>query len=325
MPDVLLFKSTYDDSTHWGRVLRTQVPGLEVRVWPEVGRVEDVAYALVWKPEHGDLKRYPNLKVILSLGAGVDHVFEDPELPRGVPVARIVDLDLAAQMSEYVLYGVLHFHRKMPAYIENQRRREWGKPGRAVARQCRVGVMGMGVIGGDAAHKLAALDFDVRGWSRTEKRIEGIKCFHGPDQLASFLGETDILVCVLPLTRATNGIINAKMLSLLPRGDERLDVVSLHPKRGVQRGVRAGGEPLEHRRDGRGPLEDAGDTPAHHVAKRRDVRQVFLQARDQLEALVVERDQLAAPLVPLPDAIPRRRSGRLRLPRPPPGPHTGFP
>ncbi|MGH6953325.1 MAG: 2-hydroxyacid dehydrogenase [Alphaproteobacteria bacterium] len=224
MADALLFKSTYDDSSHWGRVLGTHVPGLEVRVWPEVGRVEDIAYALVWKPEHGDLKRYPNLKVILSLGAGVDHVFEDPELPRGVPVARIVDLDLAAQLSEYVLYGVLHFHRKMPAYLENQRRREWGKPGRAVARQCRVGVMGLGVIGGDAARKLAALDFDVRGWSRTEKRIEGIKCFHGSDQLAPFLRETDILVCVLPLTRATNGIINAKTLALLPRGAHLINI-----------------------------------------------------------------------------------------------------
>lgn len=214
----LVFKSVFDDPVAWTKRLQEHVPGLEVRVWPDVGRVEDVEYVLAWKPEPGDLKRYPKLKVILSLAAGVDHIFADPHLPKGVPVCRIVDPDLTAQMSEYAIYGVLHYHRRMAGYAEAQKERKWSKLGRGDTAKTSVGVMGIGQIGADTAQKLAALGFQVHGWSRTPKTLPGITCYHGEAGLKPFMAACQYLVCVLPLTDATKGILNKKTLAMLPKG-----------------------------------------------------------------------------------------------------------
>jgi glyoxylate/hydroxypyruvate reductase len=214
----MMFKSTFDESTGWNRYLKEYGAEQEMRVWPDVGRLEDIEYALVWRPEHGDLKRYPNLKVIFSIGAGVDHIFSDPELPKHVPVCRIVDSDLTAQMSEYAIYGVLHYHRKMPGYVRGQQDRAWRKLGISDTTRSHVGVMGIGQIGGDTAKKLAALGFQVSGWSRTPKKLPGIRVFSGEAELRPFLASSQFLVCVLPLTGATRGILNEKTLSLMPKG-----------------------------------------------------------------------------------------------------------
>ena len=220
----ILFQCLMDDPEPWRKALAEHLPDMEFRVWPDVGDVADIEYAIVWRPRPGDLRRYPNLKVILSQGAGVDHIFLDPDLPEGVPIARIVDPDLAAQLSEYVLYTVLHFHRDMPGYAALRRERRWDVIAKPETRHRRVGVMGLGVIGGDAARKLVALGFDVLGWCMPPGGCEGVRVFHGAEGLGPFLSEAEILVCVLPLTDATRGIVNKDTLLALPPGAAVINV-----------------------------------------------------------------------------------------------------
>jgi glyoxylate/hydroxypyruvate reductase A len=214
----LLFKSSYDDSPAWAQYLSEHISDLEVRSWHNVGNPEEIEFALVWKPESGYLRQYRNLRVIFSLGAGVDHIFADPLLPKNIPIVRIVDDDLAAQLSEYVIHGVLHFHRRMPYYFSCQSRGEWGDPGRADTSLATVAVMGIGHVGSNLARKLDSLGFNVRGWSRTPKSLDGIECFHGDAEFEPFLRNANFLVCVLPLTRATREIVNANTLGKLSEG-----------------------------------------------------------------------------------------------------------
>jgi glyoxylate/hydroxypyruvate reductase A len=164
------------------------------------------------------LKTLPRLKAILSLGAGVDHLFLDPDLPRNVPIVRMVDAGYAPQMSEYALYGVLHFHRGMDRYAQQQRAAHWQPLEALPSAQRVVGVLGLGVLGGDFARKAAALGFKVLGWSRTPKRLDGVTALHGPEQLPLFLAQSQILVNFLPLTAETSGILRRDTLERLPRG-----------------------------------------------------------------------------------------------------------
>src|SRR5262249_39701637 len=121
----ILFYSEVDDPSPWQTAFARDLPQMPFRIWPEVGCAADIAYALVWKPPSGLVKTLPHLKAILSLGAGVDAILRDPELPRGVPIVRLVDAGLSRQMSEYALYGVLHFHRQMHRYAFQQRAGQW--------------------------------------------------------------------------------------------------------------------------------------------------------------------------------------------------------
>jgi len=215
----LLFLSAEDTASRWKDALVEQIPELDFRLWPdEVGDPADIDYALVWKPPAGELKRYPNLKAILSLGAGVDHLAADPELPAGVPVSRLVDRCLTQGMTEYVLYWVIHYHRKMGVYAEFRAKHLWKRMRQEDPRLRRIGFLGLGELGGDAAEKLVALDFDVAGWSRTPKNLPGVTSFHGAEGLGPFLARTDILICLLPMTDQTRGIINKDNLAQLPEG-----------------------------------------------------------------------------------------------------------
>ncbi len=214
----LVFISQSDDPALWTRMLQAAIPELEVRVWPEVGEAADVDVALVWKPPRGALREFPNLRLIASLGMGVDHIFADPELPAGVPVARLVDEDITVQMAEYVALGALYFLRRLDEYEDLQRQRSWRRLAPTTASACPVGILGLGVIGTRAAALLRAIGFPVAGWSRTEKRLEGVACFHGEDGLDPFLARSNLLVCLLPLTPGTEGLIDAGLLARLPRG-----------------------------------------------------------------------------------------------------------
>lgn len=215
----LLFISKEDKIAPWRQSLAEEMPELEFCAWPkEFNDPAEIDYALVWKPPAGLLKTLPNLKAILSLGAGVDHLSADPDLPRHIPVSRLVDRCLTQGMSEYVLYWVLHYHRDMGAYAAMAARHEWGQIRQVDPRHRRIGILGLGELGGDAAAKLAMLDFDVAGWSRTEKSIPGVTSFFGEDRLGAFLARTDILICLLPMTTHTRGIINADTLARLPEG-----------------------------------------------------------------------------------------------------------
>jgi glyoxylate/hydroxypyruvate reductase A len=166
----------------------------------------------------GLLKTLPNLKAILSLGAGVDGILCDAELPPHVPLVRLVDAGLASQMSEYALYGVLHFHRQMHRYALFQREGQWRALEPVDAAQRSVGVMGLGVLGNDFVRKLAPLGFRVLGFSRTPRQLAGVLSFHGEEGLRAFLARSEILVNFLPLTAQTQRILNAERLAWLPRG-----------------------------------------------------------------------------------------------------------
>jgi len=214
----LLFYSGDDDPEHWRRELAARVPEIEVRVWPDTGDVEDIRYALVWKPAPGLLASLPNLQVILSLGMGVDHIFADPALPKGVPVARLIDPDMVRQMSEYAITYALAHHRRTAEYWTAQIEHAWRRLPLPDTPNTRVGVMGLGAIGADTARKFAILGFDTAGWSRTPKDIEGVESFAGPDALAPFLARTDILVCVLPRTPETEGILDIDAFAAMPAG-----------------------------------------------------------------------------------------------------------
>lgn len=221
----LLFSSKIDDADLWRDALAHELPDLDFRVWTPDGKEgadggdpADIEYALVWAPKKGALRKFPNLKAIFSLGAGVDHLMVGRDLPEGVPVVRLVDPGLTRGIREYVIYWVLHHHRHFGEYERLVTRKRWRQLPQADTRKRRVGILGLGILGADAAAKLGALEIDIAGWSRTPKDLEGITGFHGADGLGPFLERTEILVCLLPLTPETEGIINADTLARLPRG-----------------------------------------------------------------------------------------------------------
>ncbi|MDT3381573.1 glyoxylate/hydroxypyruvate reductase A [Labrys neptuniae] len=198
----------------WLERLRRLAPDRDIRAWPDVGNPADITYAAVWKQPPGLLASLPNLKGIISLGAGVDHVLSDPTLPN-LPLGRVVDDNLTTRMSEWVVMHALIHLRNQADYYLLQRQKLWREvmPSPA-AHELRVGVMGLGVLGVDAIGKLKTMGFDVAGWSRTPKQIEGVKTYAG-DELDAFLGRTDLLVSLLPLTPETRGILNRALFEKL--------------------------------------------------------------------------------------------------------------
>lgn len=175
-----------------------------------------VRYAAVWKPKPGALAAFPNLAAIFNLGAGVDAVMADPTLP-DVPLVRVASDDLTARMTEYIVMHVLIHHRRLRYYDACQRERIWKPQLQWAAGAVRVGIMGMGVLGRDAAEVLQRIGFQVAGWSGTRKSFPGTESFAGAAELPAFLARTDILVCVLPLTPDTKGILNRHTFSQLAR------------------------------------------------------------------------------------------------------------
>jgi glyoxylate/hydroxypyruvate reductase len=198
-------------------------PGLDIRVAPDLGRAEEIDTALAWQPPPGLLKTIPKLQLMISVGAGVDALLEDPTLPEA-PLVRYVDPDLTGRMVEYVTLHVLHHHRRMTEFAELQSRREWTYLAEPAAHEVRVGLMGLGVMGLASVAPLRLLGYQLRGWSRTPKTIEGVQCYSGEAGLDAFLADTDILACVLPLTPETRGILNRGLIRKLSRQgrDERL-------------------------------------------------------------------------------------------------------
>ena len=189
-------------------------PSLEVRVAPALGTVADIEHALVWQPPKGLLKTLPNLRLIVSVGAGVDALLADPDLPN-VPLVRFVDADLTGRMSEYVVLHVLYHHRRMSEFRELQARRVWKYLAEPAASEVRVGLMGLGVLGSAAARALSGFGYRLRAWTRSRKSLERVACYAGDAELDAFLSETDILVVLLPLTPQTRGILDRRLLARL--------------------------------------------------------------------------------------------------------------
>jgi len=213
----LLFKGLPDNVEIWRRELTARIPDLEMRVWPDIGDPADIDVAFMWRPPHGVFGQFPNLRAILNLGVGVDPLLTDPDLPRHLPIARIVDPSLTREMASYLVHACLTYHRRFDHFAELQRQKRWEYERPRGNASCRVGIMGLGVLGGGAAETLRDLGFSVAGWSRSPKSIPGVESFHG-DGLKAFLARTDILCCVLPFTPQTEGMLDADLFAALPRG-----------------------------------------------------------------------------------------------------------
>lgn len=182
-------------------------PNIDVEIWPEVKKPERVQFAVAWNHPKNVFHQYPNLKVISSLGAGVDHLFADNSIPKSIRFTRVVAPSLSDHMCDYVLTSVLNLFRNTELYFQQQKKSEWKTHKTLSKREITVGILGLGELGRPVTERLVANSFTVNGWSRTSKNIEGIKTFSG-DELDSFLNNTNILVCLLPLTSQTEGVLD---------------------------------------------------------------------------------------------------------------------
>ena len=218
MAGAIAYISRDTDGVLWNKVLETGLGPIDFRTLDALGNTADIEVALAWKPDRGLIASFRNVKLIVSLGMGVDHLLADDRLPEGVPIVRIMDEGLVGQMSEYAIFWALRHHREIDKYAESQRARRWQPRDMVDTIHRRVGVMGLGTIGQDTARKFAALGFPTAGWSRTAKTLPGVETFHGSHGFARFLARSDILVDVLPLTRDTRGLLDARAFARLPKG-----------------------------------------------------------------------------------------------------------
>lgn len=214
----ILVCSTPTALARWRQLLPAAMPEREFRFWPELGDPAAIEFALVWQPEPGLLARLPNLRLIVCLGAGVDALLADPTLPRHAPIVRLVDPYMTDAMSEYVVWQVLRLHRQDLGYLAQQRAGEWRERPQKNAADRPVGILGFGTMGQDAGRKLQALGFPVAGWSRSAKTVPGFRTFAGAEGFGAILVQSEILVCLLPLTAETEGILDATAFARLPHG-----------------------------------------------------------------------------------------------------------
>jgi glyoxylate/hydroxypyruvate reductase len=208
-----------DDAEQWRDALARRLPEDEIitsSAPAEQRREAD--YLAVWKPPAALLREPVALKGIVNLGAGVDALLNNPGLPEGVPIVKLRDAGMAELIGDYVRYGILHFQRDFDRYRRQQHARQWREHAVVDKTDWPVGVLGLGAIGARVAAIVAADGFPVHGWSRSPKGLEGIHCHHGDAGLEELLGRVMSLVLLLPDTRSTRQIIDARALARLPEG-----------------------------------------------------------------------------------------------------------
>ena len=206
------------DPLPWLKALKDFDSSLDVRIFPRDENREEIEFVLAWSQPKGVFNDYPYLRCIMSMGAGVDKLVEDPSISCNVTVARIIDSELIDSVVEYVLAAVMCYVRNLKDYHENKQEKLWEQISYRNVKNVNVGVMGLGSIGCAAAEKLLQVGFRVSGWSRSRKVLNGIKTFYGKELLEKFLSNTEVLICLLPLTSSTRRIINRSTLSQLPKG-----------------------------------------------------------------------------------------------------------
>lgn len=211
---MLLISGNFDAKS-WVHAIHQIDAGINVEVWPQIKDMNAIEFVAVWRYPRGELLKFPNLKCISSMGAGVDQILSDTQRPADVPIVRVIDEMLTRDMTQYLVWAVLDHVRQMDAYRQQQSRHLWiphGSP-----RNQNIGILGLGQLGKDTAVKLRDLGFSVAGWSKTPKHIDGIASFAGESQLDDFLARTDVLICLLPLTPETKGILNLQLFKKLRR------------------------------------------------------------------------------------------------------------
>jgi glyoxylate/hydroxypyruvate reductase A len=214
----LVFQSDSADPARWREGLLAELPDLDFRVWPDTGDPHEVDAVLLWRIPADIVERFPNLKLIHLISAGVDQLDSNPAIPASVPVARLVEPGQVAGMVEYALHAVLHYHRDFHRYQAQQQLKIWREYPRISACDRSVGVMGLGALGGTAAQALAKLGFDVGGWARRPTAIDKVTIFAGAGQLPAFLARSEIVVSVLPLTLETRALLDARVFGMMRSG-----------------------------------------------------------------------------------------------------------
>lgn len=216
MRPAFVYKADPQRGRQWADVFRHEAPEIDFRLWPEVGETHEVRFLAAWEPPADLERRFPKLELLFSTGAGVDQ-FDFAALPPQLPVVRMVEPGIVQGMVEYVTHAVLDLHRDMPAYRRAQQQCHWQPLPVRTAGECRVGVLGLGSLGQAVLAQLAALGFETAGWSRSRHALPGVRCHAGAAELDTFLAGTQILVCLLPLTDETRGLLDAALFAKLPR------------------------------------------------------------------------------------------------------------
>ncbi|CAM3025094.1 glyoxylate/hydroxypyruvate reductase A [Komagataeibacter xylinus] len=212
-----VIKSTIERAEVWGRQFAEHLPDIPFRIWPDIGDPAEVEYLATWVPPEDLVERFPNLKVLFSVGAGIDQ-FDLAAIPPHIKIVRMIETGLTEGMVAYVQFAVRAIQRDMLRYASQQRAHVWqAYPVREAAR-FRVGVMGLGQLGVPVAYALRDMGYVVQGWARSAREIDKVQCFADEDGLRAFLASTDILICLLPLTAETTGILNHDLFAQLPRG-----------------------------------------------------------------------------------------------------------
>jgi glyoxylate/hydroxypyruvate reductase A len=210
----ILIVSTTRNPQQWASTLQKKNKSLDIQVYPDVDRPEDVEFAISWKHPEGLYQEYPNLKVIASMGAGVNHILKDKDLPKDVKVTRIVDDQLTKDMSQFVLLQCLAVSRNLFLHLNDQWSKSWNTKSYQTPEKTNVGIMGYGVLGQEAGRVLKANGFQVTGYANSSKTVDGIQVY-GSDEQEEFLKNTQILVCLLPVTSETIGILNLELFKKL--------------------------------------------------------------------------------------------------------------
>jgi glyoxylate/hydroxypyruvate reductase A len=219
----VLYKANVARGAEWARFFAERAPDMPFRLWPDIGDPADVRYLVTWVPPDDIAATFPNLELVFSVGAGVDQ-FDITKLPPHVPLVRMMEPGITDRMVEYACMSVLALHRDLVQFIAQQRDQVWRElPATYTSERC-VGVMGLGLLGQAVLERLKSFGFSLSGWNRSPREIDGVTCYAGANALPDFLGQTDILVCLLPLTSETRGILNAKLFARLPRGARLLNV-----------------------------------------------------------------------------------------------------
>lgn len=218
-----LYKADPVRGAEWAKLFAEHVPDIDFRIWPDIGDPLAVRYLAAWEPPANLSEQFPNVEVVFSVGAGVDQL-DFGRIPAEVPVVRMVESGIVAGMVEYATLAVLAAHRDWLSYAAQQRQGVWHPLRVRPATSRRVGVLGMGVLGQAVLAKLQSFGFQCAAWSRSERQLPGVECFAGEDGRAAFLARTDILVCLLPLTSATRGMLSRALFEGLPPGAVLINV-----------------------------------------------------------------------------------------------------
>ncbi|MDC9719292.1 MAG: glyoxylate/hydroxypyruvate reductase A [Gammaproteobacteria bacterium] len=208
-----------ESNTLWLTEFEHQFPQLNIQPWNQVVDFDAVEYGIVWQPSSAYFERFPNLKAVFNLGAGVDAILSNPTVPAHVQIIRIEDGGMAQQMNQYFSYFLLHYYRDMDLYQQQQQQQShWQVQSVKSPNNFRVGILGLGQLGSQLAIHLQSYGFNIAGWSLSKKHLDGVATYAGDEQLGAFLQRTDALCCLLPLTPVTQDILNHHHLSQLPAG-----------------------------------------------------------------------------------------------------------